>query len=981
MVLEFMKPILEKMVSAINIYDLPENWTGFDAKKFSHYKNLFDYQQDAIHHAIKALYLFYEQGFDYAGTEGTSENIIRKRQLYDRYNAFDKNIAKLSVKNTKKEGFLYNIFEEYYETDHNKEISFMNFVNRMAFSMSTGSGKSLLIIKVIQLLDYLQKLNEIPKKDILLLAPREDLINQTKKLVDEFNQDPKNPYIELIDLKEYEKVKSEIAFDLGEIKVFYYRSDLISDENTEAYVSFRDYDNDGNWYVLLDEAHKGGKEHSKRQAYYSILSRNGFLFNFSATFTDVSDIATTVKNYDIMQFNEDGYGKNVYISSSEFTSFKTSKNDFPLEEKLKITYKTLTTLTLIKLAAKEVKKINPAFYHSPLLVTLVNSVNKKDADLKIFFKALLHFASEENFDQSIFDLAKEELYQEFTKNKELAVGDGKLKFNLSMIKNITPKHVLREVFNSENFGSIEVIRSNNDKEIAFRLKTSDLTSNPFALIKIGNVHEWEKEMLEGFDFSNAFENRSYFEGLNESGDINILMGSRSFYEGWDSTRPNVINYINIGTSTDAKKFLLQSIGRGIRLEPLPNERKRLLFLMNAGKITTEEYNAMREYVPLLETLFLFSTNKNVLEQIFGLKDDLTKDKPMIIELEKNSAPFPLLIPEYRKKDVHIARMPKFKISTSSLGRLKIYFSSIPIQAVLLQFDLTVSEYQLLKEVILGKEKDIFQMDEGHHYKDLSILVEKLIRHIKYKENFVSGFKEVKDEIEHYKKICVSKNEAEIMKEKVQAVIHSKESGTIDEDELISLLMDGKITKQQFKEKQALIHKGEKKITYKELTLTYIPEHYYIPLIVSDDEKVDYINHIIKNESEVEFIRALENYITSHQDQIKETYDYWMFSKLDETVDNIYIPYYHENKFHKFHPDFIFWFIKDNKYKILFVDPKGMEHTNWTYKVDGFIRLFENKNFQYNGLTISTSLKLFSKDKKPPAMYKDYWASNVDELFI
>ena len=29
--------------------------------------------------------------------------------------------------------------------------------------------------------------------------------------------------------------------------------------------------------------------------------------------------------------------------------------------------------------------------------------------------------------------------------------------------------------------------------------------------------------------------------------FNILFGSRSFYEGWDSNRPNVMNFINIGS--------------------------------------------------------------------------------------------------------------------------------------------------------------------------------------------------------------------------------------------------------------------------------------------------------------------------------------------------------------------------------------------------------------------------------------------------
>jgi len=66
-----------------------------------------------------------------------------------------------------------------------------------------------------------------------------------------------------------------------------------------------------------------------------------------------------------------------------------------------------------------------------------------------------------------------------------------------------------------------------------------------------------------------FEDESYFERLNApDSDVNILMGSRSFYEGWDSNRPNVANFINIGVGTDARKFILQSVGRGVRIEPV-----------------------------------------------------------------------------------------------------------------------------------------------------------------------------------------------------------------------------------------------------------------------------------------------------------------------------------------------------------------------------------------------------------------------------
>jgi hypothetical protein len=41
----------------------------------------------------------------------------------------------------------------------------------------------------------------------------------------------------------------------------------------------------------------------------------------------------------------------------------------------------------------------------------------------------------------------------------------------------------------------------------------------------------------------------------------------------------------------------------------------------------------------------------------------------------------------------------------------------------------------------------------------------------------------------------------------------------------------------------------------------------------------------------------------------------MFIKIDETLDEVYIPYYDyaDNSLKKFKPDFIFWLKKDNNY--------------------------------------------------------------------
>src|SRR5690606_6661684 len=100
--------------------------------------------------------------------------------------------------------------------------------------------------------------------------------------------------------------------------------------------------------------------------------------------------------------------------------------------------------------------------------------------------------------------------------------------------------------------------------------------------------------------------------------------------------------------------------------------------------------------------------------------------------------------------------------------------------------------------------------------------------------------------------------------------------------------------------------------------------------------IDYIKHIIKTESEVKFIEALEEYLEKSDNKFKD-FEWWFFSKLDESLDEVYIPYYNPilNKISKFKPDFIFWLKNGTDYTILFVDPKGTEHTSAYRKIDGY----------------------------------------------
>jgi len=262
--------------------------------------------------------------------------------------------------------------------------------------------------------------------------------------------------------------------------LFYYCSDNLSDEQKERIIDFRNYDDNGKWYVLLDEAHKGDKEDSKRQHIYSILARNGFLFNFSATFTDERDIATTVCDFNLARFTQAGYGKHLAILQQEFRAFR-DQDDYTGEEKQKIVLKSLMLLAYVMKLAERLRTKQPKMYHRPLLLTLVNSVNTEDADLKRFFRELERAGKGEVAD-SVWQAAKKELLDELSQRPApVFESDSVVSVQEDVLRGLKPKDMLKLVFNASSPGEIEVlVRPSNRQELAFKLKTSE---RPFARLR------------------------------------------------------------------------------------------------------------------------------------------------------------------------------------------------------------------------------------------------------------------------------------------------------------------------------------------------------------------------------------------------------------------------------------------------------------------------------------------------------------------
>ena len=66
------------------------------------------------------------------------------------------------------------------------------------------------------------------------------------------------------------------------------------------------------------------------------------------------------------------------------------------------------------------------------------------------------------------------------------------------------------------------------------------------------------------------------------------------------------------------------------------------------------------------------------------------------------------------------------------------------------------------------------------------------------------------------------------------------------------------------------------------------------MLLSDNERIDYIRSVIHVDSEVRFIHLLEEYVKPKENLFR-SYDWWLFSRVDEKLDDINIPYYMQVK--------------------------------------------------------------------------------------
>ncbi|GAA8656768.1 DEAD/DEAH box helicase family protein [Helicobacter pylori] len=943
----------------LNTNEINEPLERLDFKSFDNNKELLDYQQQALINAFRMLVAYFR---DFKGS---------KKEFYAFY---QEHYSFANCDFTHKK--LNSLLKSHFKVE-NKRVSFENFINRLAFYMATGSGKTIVIIKLVELLSVAMGMGLIPKKNIMFFSANENLIKQFEKEIEKYNRgkdfskqiDFKN--LKSITHKDFHRAPKDSV--INQITLFYYRADLMNDEESkENLLNYKDYWDNGENYVILDEAHKGNKSESKRQAIFSLLSLKGFLFNFSATFTEESDLITSVYNLSVGEWVKLGYGKeSVLLKKNNLNAFKDLKDLNDREKEIAL------LKALLLLGMQKRYKVEGYFY-DPLMLVFTHSVNVENSDAEIFFKTLARVI--ENDDGNDFLKAKEDLLEEikdpeflFSANKDK---DYKVKVFKEGLKSMDFKGLKEEVFYANN-GHIEVIiNPKNNQEIAFKLNTSDKV---FCLIKIGDITEWICEKLKSVKVVSknlSFKEESYFSQIDKSS-INILVGSRTFETGWDSTRPSVILFLNIGLDDDAKKLVKQSFGRGVRIESVKNQRQRLAYL----DIDEAIKKSLKPNAAMLETLFVIPTNHASLEAILTIQKESenrgeSRGSWREITLEKTHIKHALFVPCYRKEPTSITELPEsasFKMSEKNFKDLKEYFNLMSEKHFILKHEIyDPKDYATLKDMI---QKAHVKKVSTWHYKDLDYMISEI------KGKLYPNQKVPKDEfnaldnekIVHFKRIKVKADKQEALIKTIQEV---KEHAPLDKETLRIKIAQGEIDPYDAEK-----HKQDKTFKVDGAELLKLKEHYYTPLIKAKD--CDWLKHVVKVKSEIDFLQELQDQETTKT--LQANYDFWAFSKIDEHLDNLFIPYVNNVAERRFFPDFIFWLQKGDTQIICFIDPKGITYADYEHKADAY-KLFKGKVFNPKNdpnFKIKVVLKFYGDKDRVGDNYRDYWIQKgkLNDFFL
>jgi len=819
-------------------------------------------------------------------------------------------------------------------------------LNKVAFWMATGSGKTLLMhINILQYLHYLNLHGGRPVNRIILLTPNEGLSHQHLKEfqlsgieAELFSKEGRGLFtgraVEILDIH---KLREEMG------------------EKTVAVEAF-----EGNNLVLVDEGHRGtsGAETGAWMQKRNQLCENGFSFEYSATFGQAMKASGNrtleqvyakciLFDYSYKYFYGDGYGKDYRILNLADDS----------DENIRRRYLTACLLSFyqqLKLYRDKPGDFRQFLIERPLWVFVGGSVNavrsenkRKVSDVVDILLFLATFVRERDESVATIErLLKGNSGLLDRQNRDIFAGAFQYLNTLGITPDQVFDDILRVLFNAPTTAALHVENlKGTDGEVALRLGDNDA----FGVINVGDASalcklcEEQKELVvTEKEFSG-----SLFRTLNdEASTINILIGSKKFTEGWSSWRVSTMGLMNIGRNEGPQ--IIQLFGRGVRLKGKDFSLKRsrrleeqvapknieILETLNIFGIRADYMRQFKEY---LEDEGL-PANEDRIEFVLPVVKNLGNKKLKIVRLKegidfKKKGPKLALDepPDYLvRHPVVVDWYPKLQAMASGAGRTseqaaereRHYFDEKHL--AFLDFDAIYFELQQFKNerawhnlalprsklATLLARRDwyvLFIPNEEMEFRSFQqVLRWQEIATVLLKKYLDRYYKFRKQEFEgrHLEYRELSEDDPNFINEYRLLIERSREDIIRKLEEIKGLIEAGQLRNVQFQSLHAIA----------------FGRHLYEPLIYVGNDLIEVKPVVLENEGERDFVLDLQKFCESDEGKAflagKELY------LLRNMSRGRGIGFFEAGNFY---PDFILWLLAGKRQYVTFIDPKGLRN--------------------------------------------------------
>lgn len=823
-------------------------------------------------------------------------------------------------------------------------------LNKLALYNATGSGKTLLLqINLLQFNHYAKDKIKINKT--VLITPNEGLSNQH---LEEFKAS--NIEAEIFS-KDSKGLFESNAIEIIEIT-------KLGDENGDKTVAVDSFED--NNLVFIDEGHRGSSG-DKWKTNRDKLSAKGFAFEYSATFAQAINSASGAKqkeleneyakaiifDYSYKYFYNDGYGKDYSILNL------TEDTD-----EIKQTYLTASLLSFyqqLKIFENLKITLKPYLIEKPLMVFVGSSVNavrtesKKQVsdvvDVLLFLNQFINNRAESiaNINKIMsFDsgLNKKDGSDIFAKKFEYLEY---IKLAHKMDAIVMFDDILNIIFNASS-GMLHIENLKGvDGEIALRVGEN----TPFGVINVGDSDSLVKLCeASGMNIASRDFASSLFKTINNtSSNLNILIGSKKFSEGWSSWRVSTMGLMNIGKKEGSQ--IIQLFGRGVRLKGYEYCLKRSRAIK--GKELERKYQAV-------ETLNIFGLQANYMKEFKaylkeeGVPTDERVEFVLPLIYDKNYKTKKLKILDLQEgKDFKREVKLDLEYSDTSAINKKVVLS------LYRQVDMLESEsrggdkLELNSEILQAEHLSFISIDnlffalqqfkneKGWSNINISkIAIDDLINRTDWYRLFipsddmkVNSFKNLtqfetimttllKKYMKSFYEYKKSEWESQFLEYRELDEIKDKanlvDSYTItvedNETELIGRLKALRTMLESGVIDDAELHRLSKK----DFKAFSFDKHLYNPLVFKDKgETALQIKPIELNDGEKDFVEDLDAYLKRNATNYQDTE---MFLLRNQSKTGL--GFFTEGNFY---PDFIMWIKKDEKQYISFIDPKGLVNLN------------------------------------------------------